>query len=467
MMEGFTMQGDLQGMLSPRSIALIGIPRGFKTGKVFLLGLIDQGFDGPIYLVHPSAAEIDGMMTYPSLLKVPGDVDMVIVMSPRETILDVLGECAEKQVKAVIIYTSGFSELGDDAGRTDEAKMRQIAMKAGFRILGPNCMGIYSPVSKLAPFPGMPKTKGDISFLSQSGSMVNFLVNVCARNSLFFRYVVSYGNSCDVDLPELLERVSRDDETKVVCSYCEGIKNPRELIGALKELKTRKPLIMWKVGLTGAGQRAAASHTGSLTGEAGLWESIFRQFGILDVYDIEEMLDLIMAFYHLGPRGEGRVVIVSGPGGPAVSAADAVEKNGLRMAILEGETISRLKSLLPPTGTSPSNPVDVGLGAAFELRFYLDTLDIIIDDPGIDAIIMLGGGASSDMSMEYIQGLIAAKEKSDKHMIAIAYPGFVQIEQEDLLKLLLEHGIPVYATPERALKAYARMLAFYRFQAAG
>jgi acyl-CoA synthetase (NDP forming) len=462
---GVAMQDDLQGLFSPRSIALVGIPRGFKTGKIFLLGLLDQGFEGPIYLVHPTAHEIDGYKAYPSLLQVPGFVDMVIVMSPRETVFDVLSECAEKQVKVVILYTSGFSELGDDVGRTDEARMRKLAKDEGFRILGPNCMGIYSPVSKLAPFPGMPKTKGNIGFLSQSGSMVNFLVNVCERNFLFFRHVVSYGNSCDVDLPELLEWMSRDEETKVICSYCEGIQNPRELIAALKELKASKPLIMWKVGLTEAGQRAAASHTGSLTGGSSLWGSIFRQFGILDVYDIEEMLDLVEAFYHLSTHGEGRVVIVSGPGGPAVSAADAAEKNGLTMATLGSETIRRLKMVLPPTGTSPFNPIDVGLGAAFEVRFYLDTLEIIFDDPGIDAVFMLGGGASTEMSSEYVQGLIAAKKRSDKHMIAIAYPGFIQIEQEEVLKPLLEHGIPVYPTPERALRAYARMLAYYKFHA--
>jgi acyl-CoA synthetase (NDP forming) len=134
------------------------------------------------------------------------------------------------------------------------------------------------------------------------------------------------------------------------------------------------------------------------------------------------------------------------------------------MAVPGKESIRRLKELLPPTGTSPANPIDVGLSASFDLRLYQGALEIILDDPGVDAVVMLGGGASSDMSADYIQGLIRAKERSDKHVIAIAYPGFVQIDQEDLHKPLHEHGIPVYSTPERALRAYARMIAYYRYQ---
>jgi acyl-CoA synthetase (NDP forming) len=461
---GDTVHDTIQGLLSPKSIALYGIPRGLKPGKVFLLGLLDQGFPGPIYLIHPTAQEIDGIKTYPDLDQVPGPVDLVIIMSPKETVFDALTECARKQVRAVILYTSGFSELGEAAGRDDEARMRQIAHGGGFRLLGPNCMGIYSPLSRIAPFPGMPKTPGKIGFISQSGSLVNLFVNLCSAEGLFFSHVVSSGNSADIGLADLLAWMGRDEQTGVICTYCEGVRDSGRLLDALRETTPKKPVIMWKVGLTGAGSRAAASHTGALTGPGDLWRSLFRQFNILDVCDIEEMCDLAMAFYNLGPGGSGRVAIVSGPGGPAVSAADAVERNGLVMAVPGKESIRRLKELLPPTGTSTANPIDVGLSASFDLRLYQGALEIILDDPGVDAVVMLGGGASSDMSADYIQGLIRAKERSDKHVIAIAYPGFVQIDQENLLKPLHEHGIPVYSTPERALRAYARMSAYYRYQ---
>lgn len=459
------MHDTIQGLFSPASIALYGIPRGLKPGKVFFLGLLDQGFPGPIYLIHPTAIEIDGFKAYPNLHQVPGPVDLVIIMSPKETVFEALAECVKKKVKAVILYTSGFSELGEAAGRDDEERMRCLAHEGGLRILGPNCMGIYSPGSRIAPFPGMPKTRGKLGFISQSGSLVNLFVNLCSAKGLFFSHVASSGNSADIDLADLLAWMGQDEQTGIVCTYCEGVRNAARLLDALRETTPKKPVIMWKVGLTRAGSRAAASHTGALTGQSDLWKSLFRQFHILDVYDIEEMCDLAMTFYHLAPAGSGRVAIVSGPGGPAVSAADAVERNGLFMAVPAQESLRRLKELLPPTGTSSANPIDVGLSASFELRLYQEALEIILDDPGVDAVVMLGGGASADMSADYIQGIIRAKGRSDKHIMAIAYPGFVQIDQEELLTPLHEHGIPVYTTPERALRAYARMMAYYRYQA--
>ncbi len=430
------------------------------------MGLVEQGFPGPIYPIHPEAPEIDGFKTYRNLLQIPGSVDMAIILSPRETVFDVLQECAQKQVKAVILYTSGFSELGDDEGRLAEKRMRQIARDGGFRIMGPNCMGVYSPTSHLAPFPGMPRIEGSLGFISQSGSLMNLFVNTCFRRDIFFSHAVSCGNSADVGIADLLAWMGQDEQTRVICSYCEGVHEPRALMAVLPAVVGKKPLIMWKVGLTEAGSRAAASHTGAMTGEGALWRSLFRQFHVLDVYDIEEMLDLTMAFYHLRPQANpGRVVIVSGPGGPAVSAADAVERNGLTMAALGENSLNRLKNLLPPTGTSPANPIDVGLGASFDLNLYQEALNIILEDPGVDTVLMLGGGATTEMSMAYVEGLIAAKGKTDKHIIAIAYPGFVQIDQEELLSPLRQRNIPVYTTPERALKAYARMLGYYRFRA--
>ncbi len=460
------MEDTLQGLFFPESIALYGIPRGLKPGKVFLLGLLDQGFGGPIHLIHPTAREIDGYRTYAGLDQVPGPVDLVIIMSPRDTVFEALEECARKRVKAVILYTSGFSELGGEAGREAESCMRRIARDGGFRILGPNCMGVLSPGSRIAPFPGLPKTPGPLGFISQSGSLLNLFVNLCTRKGLAFSHAVSSGNGADIDMADLLAWMGRDAGTRTICSYCEGTRDGARLVRALRETTAHKPVIMWKVGLTAAGSRAAASHTGALTGQAELWGSLFRQFHVLDVYDVEEMCDLALAFCHLGPGGSGRVVIVSGPGGPAVSAADAVERNGLAMAVPGEESIRRLRELLPPTGTSPANPVDVGLGASFDIGLYQGALEIILDDPGVDAVVMLGGGASTEMSADFVQGIIKAKAGTDKHVIAIAYPGFVQIDQEELLRPLYEHGIPVYPTPERALRAYARMLGYYRYRAA-
>ncbi len=451
---------NIKGFLHPSSIALVGVPRGIKPGKVFFLGLLDQGFDRPLYLVHPQAEVIDGHRTYRSVLDIPGSVDLAIIMSPKESVPGILKECCAKKIGYAILYTSGFSETGDKQGMEEEEHILALARSGGIRILGPNCMGVYSPASRLAPFPFMPKKSGRLAFLSQSGSLMNLFVNMCAGRRLFLRYAVSYGNSSDVDFPELLAGMMDDPDVHVVCSYCEGM-DPGRMRGVLAQSRGEKPLIMWKVGRTDAGSRAAASHTGSLGGKETLWKSLFRQYGVIEVFDIEEMFDTVQAFSSLTLQGQGRIAVLSGPGGPAVSAADAVETSGLEMASPGANTMQSLRELLPSTGTSVCNPIDVGLGASFDLRLYLETLEMLMEDPGIDCVIILGGGVSDEMNEQYVQGLIDRKRRSDKHIIAIAYPGFIQ--NEKILAPLYESGIPVYPTPERAVRAYARMMQYQRF----
>ena len=453
---------SLYPLFHPQSIALVGLPRGLKAGKVFLLGLLDQGFQGPIYPIHPDAAEIDGLKVYSRLSDIPGSVDMAIVMSPRETVMQVLEECVQKKVKAVVLYTSGFAESGNQEGRQYEESMSDLAGAGGFRILGPNCMGVYSPASGLAPFPGMSRTSGPIGFLSQSGSLTTLFANMCTQHNLHFQHIVSFGNSCDVDFPELLDWMAEDASVSLVCSYLEGVKDSSSLRASLRKIAGRKPVIMWKVGLTEAGRRAAASHTGSLAGSNHIWQSIFRQFGISVVSDIESMLDVVMAFTHIKYPKRGRVAIISGPGGPAVSAADGAQICGLEVPSLEDKTLEKLKRILPDSGISLKNPIDVGLAASFDLKYYLDTLEVVIKDANIDAVFILGGGASPEMADEYVEGIIRIKKTSDKPLIAVSYPGFPTTQSAD--ENLLKNSIPVYPTPERALRAYARTVEFARYK---
>jgi acetyltransferase len=188
---------------------------------------------------------------------------------------------------------------------------------------------------------------------------------------------------------------------------------------------------------------------------------LFHQFGVLDVSSLEEMMDLVMTLHHLPSSEQGRIVLVSGPGGPVVSAADAAERCGLQMACLEGRTAKRLRSILPATGTSWGNPVDVGLSASFELNLYMDTLQVLTEDPNVDAILVIGAGVTDEMNQTYTEGLIRISEGTEKALLAIAYPGFAQ--PEDWLAPLCGAGMPVYPTPERALRAYGRMREFIDF----
>jgi acetate---CoA ligase (ADP-forming) len=451
---------ELDRLFRPESVALVGVPRGFKAGKVFLLGLLDQGFPGPVYPVHPHAGEIDGIPCYPSLSRIPGPVDMVIVMAPRETVEGILEECAAKRVKIVVLYTSGYAETGEAGGCEAQGRMREAARRGGFRILGPNCMGVYSPEAGLAAFPGMPRRPGPVGFLSQSGSLSNLLTNACAPRKIHFRHVVSYGNGCDLDLPELVRWMGQDPDVRILCTYTEGVNDGRALVRELREVAGRKPVLMWKAGLTGAGKRAAASHTGSLAGREDLWEGFFRQCGVITVSDMEEMVDSLAAFSFLPWEGEGRIALLSGPGGPLVSAADAAERCGLPLSVLQGDTRNRLAGILPAMGTSVGNPVDVGLGASFDLRLYLDTLEVLAADRNVDTLVVLGGGVTPEMNQDYVRGLVRVRRASGKAIIAVAFPGF--LTEETILEPLSEAGIPVFPTPERALRACSRVARFVK-----
>lgn len=455
---------DLGELFNPRSIAIVGVPRGFKTGKLFLLALLDQGFQGPIYPIHPDATEIDGLKAYPDLDKVPGEVDMVIVLVSRAAVETVMEQCCRKRVKIVVLYTAGYREMGEQGGREQEERLCQYAHTGGFRILGPNCMGIYCPETRLACFPGMSRRSGPVGFLSQSGSLSNLFANACVTRGIFFSKVVSYGNGSDIDLAELLDYLGRDPATKLICSYCEGVGDGAALARVLKDIAGRKPMIFWKVGQTQEGRQAAASHTGALTGREDVWNAMFRQTGVIPVHSLEELLDTVAAFTHLACDGGDRVAILSGPGGPAVSAADAVGRYGLRLAPLSEKTRHALATILPRYGTSIKNPVDVGLAASFSLEYYLDTLGVLGDDPTVDALIILGGSINDEMNRQYIDGVIRVRSTSNKAMLAIAFPGF--LTDERLLQCLWEASIPVYSTPERALSAYAKVVGFYRFQKA-
>jgi acetyltransferase len=252
--------------------------------------------------------------------------------------------------------------------------------------------------------------------------------------------------------------MAAEPEVRVLCSYCEGVRDGRAFLKALDRLAGVKPLLVWKVGGTAAGRQAAASHTGALSGQETIWRAVFRRFGVLEVSDVEEMLDTLTAFYHLPWTGGGRIALVSGPGGPLVSAADALERNGLLLAPLGPGTQERLRKILPATGTSWRNPVDVGLAASFDLDQYLDTLEVLGQDTGVDAIVVLGGGLSQEMNERYVQGLIRIRQNSGKALLAVAFPGF--LTDPAVLEPLHASGIPVYPTPERALRSYARLKVF-------
>jgi acyl-CoA synthetase (NDP forming) len=441
---------QIEALFHPRSVAVVGVPRGMKMGKLFLMALRDQGFPGAIYPVNPEAHEIDGLKTYPRISAIPGPVDLAILLVPNQRSLPVLQECARHGVRAAVLFTAGFAETGTEQGRALERELAAVARASGMRIIGPNCMGIYAPESGLSFFPELPKEAGPIGMISQSGSLGNILGRLARQKGLRFSKVVSIGNQCDLTASDFMEYLALDPKTGFITAYLEGIRDGRAFLQALKLACRTKPVILWKVGLTPQGARAALSHTGSLGGSREIWEAVVRQAGAVEVNGFEAWVDALMGFSFLGEPTGGRVAIVSGPGGLAVAAAEACGRQGLQLAQLSPSTRERLSKVVPPTGTSLANPVDVGLTASFDMGIYVESARAVAEDPGVDAILVIGMGFSAEANRQYAQAMIRVRRDTGKPFLMVNIPGF----DSEMGRPFLDAGVPFFETAERAVKTY-------------
>ena len=448
---------QIDDLFHPESIAIIGLPRGMKAGKLFLIALQDQGFPGDIYPVHPVADEIDGLKTYPSVSAIPGPVDLAIMLVPHHSTLSVIKECAAKGVKGAVLFTAGYKETGTSEGMELEETLVRIARSAGMRLFGPNCMGLYSPKTGLSFFPELSKEAGPVGFISHSGSLANILGRIAPQRGIRFSKVVSLGNECDLNSADLLTYLGNDPETGIIGAYLEGIKDGPYFLEALKAASRNKPVILWKVGITSEGRRAAFSHTGALAGSKEIWEAVVHQGDAIPVSGFEALADALMGFSLLPPDLGDRVAILSGPGGLAVGAAEACGNNGLILAELSTKTRSALAGFVPPTGTSLSNPVDVGLTASLELEIYIQAARALAADPGVDAIVVVGTGLTPDANRLYTESMIRAREEFQKPFIMVSVPGF----DTDLAQTFCRAGIPFFESAERAMRVYA-MVRQYR-----
>jgi len=451
---------QLDGLFHPKSIAMVGLPRGMKMGKLFLMALKDQGFSGPIYPVHPEAGEIDGLITYARLSDIPKPVDLAIVLVPHSQALAVIKECAANKVKGAVLFTAGYKETGTEKGKALEAELTRIARDSGMRLLGPNCMGIYCPSSGLSFSPELSRKPGPVGFISHSGSLGGIICRVGPQKGIHFSKVVSLGNECDVTGADLLAYLGNDPETGVIGAYVEGIKHGPSFLEALKKASEKKPVVVWKVGLTPEGSRAAASHTGAMGGSRQIWNGVVRQGGAIAVEGVDRILDTLMGFSLLPADMGDRVAVVSGPGGLAVAAAEACADNGLRLAELSAETRSELAEIIPPTGTSIQNPVDVGLSASLKIHIYTRAMKILAADPGVDALLTIGRGTNEKSKRIYMDAMIQTQKQSKKPFLAANIPGFGL----NFSTPLCQNGVPFFETVEAALAIYAKVLQYQRWK---
>ena len=445
---------QIDGLFNSRSVAVVGVPRGMKTGRIFLTALLDQGFDGKIYPVNPQAKEIDGLKTYPSVSDIPGPVDLAIVLVPHQKAFEVVQECAAKGVKGAVLFTAGYKETGTKEGEALEEELVQIARSAGMRLIGPNGMGLYCPKSGLSFFPQVSKEPGPVGIISHSGSLTNILGMIAEQKAIRFSKVISSGNECDLTAADFFTYLSNDPDTHLIGAYIEGIKNAPYFLKALRQSCLKKPVIIWKVGLTSEGARASASHTGAIAGSYEIWQAVVKQSGVVSVIGFEALTDALMGFSMFPSNLGDRMAIVSGPGGLAVSAAEACGRTGIQLADFTSETLLELGGLISYSGTSLFNPVDVSLAAHFELDIFFQSIRTVAMDPGVDAIAVIGCGLTPESNQIYVDGLIQAYHDCQKPILAIKIPDFDPQHAQQLC----EGGIPFFDSAERAIQTYALAL---------
>jgi acyl-CoA synthetase (NDP forming) len=378
-------------ILHARSIAIVGAsPTGNWGGGGFLAGLVNYDFKGKIYPVNPKYKEAMGQKVYPSLLDIPDQVDYVISCVSANNVLEILEQAVQKKAKAAHLFTARLAETGREEGIETERKILELSRKSGMRLLGPNCMGIYSPADGIAFHGDFPRECGQVGLVSQSGMLAREIVKNSPLRGVYFSKVFSYGNAIDLNETDFLDYLADDPETSVILCYIEGTQDGPGLFRSLKHAATCKPVVVLKGGRGQSGARATASHTASLAGSFSTWEALLAQTGAVMADSVEELIDLAAAFRFLPPIQGKRAGVAGGAGGSSVLAGDACEKAGLEVIPLSDGFRQALKEQGVSVWDWLGNPADLSIREDDSLSVGL-ILEMMAKDADFDLLIAIMG----------------------------------------------------------------------------
>jgi len=446
---------SLDSVLSPRSVAVIGASRQEGTiGQLIFECIMESGFSGVVYPVNPNAEAVRSVKAYASVLDVPDNVDLALVVVPARLVAGVVDECGRKKIHSVIVISDGFRECGSE-GAAREAELRYLALGHGMRLVGPNCMGVINTdpaVSMNASFSPYYPEHGNIAFLSQSGAMGLAVLDYVSNIGLGISSFLSVGNRADISSNDLLQYWEQDLATKVILLYLESFGNPRKFARIARRVSASKPIVAVKSGTTAAGSRAAASHTGALATSEVASEALFRQAGIIKVDTMAGLFDVAsLLSAQAAPRGR-RVSILTNGGGPGVLAADACENSGLTLPQFSPETTSKMASIIKRI-SSFNNPLDVTAGATQEE--FSGVLKVLAKDDDFDAVIVITIPATTvpvAVMERAIKQAAPAFKRSEKPLLAC-----LMGRESASRKLDTDHTtIPCYDFPEDAVSALAK-----------
>jgi len=434
---------SLHSLFYPRGVAVIGSTSKDKIGGELIRQMLNGGYER-IFAVNPKAQGAFSVPGYDAVAKIEQPVDMAVIISPPSTVPGVLEDCGKAGVRAAVVITAGFSEVGNDAG---ESEIKQMADRFGIRFIGPNCAGLINTACNLYPTLETRPPAGGVAIVAQSGAVGGVLTAWAKEFGLGVSKFVSYGNGADLNEIDFLRYLTGDAETKVVALYIESASGGREFMQAVRECAARKPVVVIKAGRTKSGRRATLSHTGSLAGADAVYDAALRQCGAIRVHTIEELFDLCHAFLHV-PRLHGRrVAIVTNSGGPGVLAADRAEEAGMDVTEPGPATKEKLAEFLP-AHCAFKNPIDLTVEGTEE--GYRKTLLALAEE--YDALLALNIATPYLDSVALARGVCDAAEQGETPIVAAFLPRQIVAEAIDYLQ---ERGIPNFSTGERAVAALA------------
>lgn len=486
-----SVQEKLQQLFHPEAVAVIGASATpSKWGFGILHNLIQGQFPGPIYPINLKEKEILGRKAYPSLAETPGPVDLAVIVVPPEKVIPAVLDCGRKGVAAAVIITAGFGEVGAEEMRRQE-ELSRVIRQTGMVAIGPNCQGVMSAQSRLfAQFLWIFPPAGKISIVSQSGNVGGSLMGRGMAFGIGFSKFVSSGNEAVTKCHELLEYFGEDPETEVVMAYLEGVPEGRAFFRALARVTPRKPVLILKGGVTEAGSRACASHTGILAGEANLFASACRQAGAVLVDTLDDLFYSAVTFASQPLPRTNRVGIVTWGGGWGVLAADACVREGLCLPALPAEVIAELNEFLP-SRWSHNNPVDLAAGGGPGVLSR--TLELMVKSPAFDGVVQLGIGISSflrfmtqssfffghadrakvretllsmaaESDKKFSEKVMQLSRETGKPILSASDTASTPSEDNVVMQTFRQEGKIIYPTPFHAARCLGHLARYARFR---
>lgn len=452
----------MEYIFNPRSVAIIGASQNpDKVGHVILQNYLDVGFEGKLYPVNIKSTEpILGLKSYKKVADIKSGIDLAVIAIPADFVPKILDECGKAGVKSAIIVSGGFSEIGKE---DLQGSILKISDKYSMPVLGPNCLGVMDIRTRVdtlfLPTFKLDKPKiGGVSFVSQSGAVGSSVLDMISHEGFGLSKFVSYGNATVIDEVDILEHLMRDKYTKVVLFYMEGVKRGKEFIDTVKRFTQEKPIVISKGGVTSEGSSAVHSHTASLAGSAGAYEAVFKQYGLIQANNLEDLLYFGKVFETQKLCTGNRVAIITNGGGTGVLATDALYQNGLQLPELSKLSVSALKKSMPNI-VNVRMPLDMA-GDADDKRFSA-ALDAVSKDDNVDMIMVICLFQTPGADSRVASTLIHYKSQTSKPMVVVS-PGGNYAQTHNAM--MESSGLPVYSSPTDAARSLKALMDYSKYR---